>query len=83
MHSFQKSEFRNINNIFYQKLHKGTLTHTRPYPHTNYNTHTRFSIPFNNCFEPHIAYHTSFNAFKPGSSNKRLHWIQTRRTRSN
>ena len=69
MQSFQKSEFRNINNIFYQKLHKGTLTHTRPYPPTNYNTHTRFSIPSKIALnQPHIVYHTSFNAFKPGSS---------------
>jgi hypothetical protein len=45
MHSFQKSELKNINNIFYERLHKGTLTHARPYPPTNYNTHTRFSIP--------------------------------------
>ena len=69
MHSFQKSELRNINNLFYQKLHKGMLTHTRPYPPTNYNTHTRFSIPSKIALnQPHIVYHTSFNAFKPSSS---------------
>ena len=45
MHSFKRSELMNINNNFYQKLHKGTLTHTRPYPPTNYSMHTRFSIP--------------------------------------
>ena len=43
MHSYKRSELMNINNNFYQKLHKGTLTHTRPYPRTTSNTHTRLS----------------------------------------
>ena len=43
MKRYKRSELMNINNNFYQKLHKGTLTHTRPYPRTTSNTHTRLS----------------------------------------